>query len=131
MMLPRPEITDALGIKYRRIPILAIGNDVYCDTSLIADVLERRFPASQGYGTLFPPRVGSNKADTGLAKAVAVYWNDKVVFPLGGNSLPYGKLGAEFLKDRSQVRCHMILGGDRLLTVLSPGWGLLVGWRTY
>lgn len=113
MMLPRPEITDALGIKYRRIPILAIGNDVYCDTSLIADVLERRFPASEGYGTLFPPRVGTNKADTGLAKAVAVYWNDKVVFPLGGNSLPYGKLGASFLKDRSQVSLGTRLCGAK------------------
>ncbi|KAI0089149.1 hypothetical protein BDY19DRAFT_944414 [Irpex rosettiformis] len=102
MMLPRPEITDLLGVKYRRIPILAIGNDIYCDTSLIANVLERRFPTSQGYGTLFPPRVGTSKADTGLAKAVTVYWNDKVVFPLGGNSLPYGKLGASFLADRSQ-----------------------------
>jgi glutathione S-transferase len=105
MTLPRPEITDALGIKYRRIPILAIGNDVYCDTSLIADVLERRFPASEGYGTLFPHRAGSKKADTGLAKALTVYWNDKTVFPLGGNSLPYEKFDPAFVADRSQVRC--------------------------
>ena len=42
MTLPRPEVMDMLGIKYRRIPILAIGNDVYCDTSLIASALERR-----------------------------------------------------------------------------------------
>lgn len=103
MVLPRPEITDVLGVKYRRIPILAIGNDIYCDTSLIADVLERRFPTSEGYGTIFPPRVGTNKADTGLAKAVTVYWNDKVVFPLGGNSLPYDRFDANFVQDRSQV----------------------------
>lgn len=47
-MLPRPEIND-LGIGYRRIPVLAIDNDVYCDTSLIVSVLEKRFPASSGY----------------------------------------------------------------------------------
>ncbi|KAG7086428.1 hypothetical protein E1B28_002382 [Marasmius oreades] len=28
----RPEITELLGIGYRRIPILAIGNDIYCDS---------------------------------------------------------------------------------------------------
>ena len=31
-LLPRPEITDVLGIAYRRLPILAIGRDVYCDS---------------------------------------------------------------------------------------------------
>lgn len=35
-MLPRPEITDLLGLNYRRIPVLAIGNDVYCDTRFLA-----------------------------------------------------------------------------------------------
>ena len=30
--MPRPEITDELGVNYRRIPLLAIGNDVYIDT---------------------------------------------------------------------------------------------------
>ena len=54
MTLPRPEITDLLGIKYRRIPILAIGNDVYCDTRLIAPVLEREFSPQEGYGSLYP-----------------------------------------------------------------------------
>ncbi|EEB99074.1 hypothetical protein MPER_01308, partial [Moniliophthora perniciosa FA553] len=30
--LPRPEITNLLGIGYRRIPILAIDNDIYYST---------------------------------------------------------------------------------------------------
>lgn len=42
-VLPRPDL-EALGITYRRIPIMAIGRDVYCDSSLIIDVLEERFP---------------------------------------------------------------------------------------
>lgn len=33
-----------LGIKYRRIPLLSIGNEVFCDTSLIIRVLEEKFP---------------------------------------------------------------------------------------
>ena len=103
MMLPRPELSDLLGVTYRRIPVLAIGNDVYSDTSLIASVLETRFPVSEGYGTLFPPRKGGGKTDTGLVKAFSVYYAAKVVFPLGALSLPYATLGEKFLADRSAV----------------------------
>lgn len=42
-ILPRPDLS-LLGITYRRIPLLAIGNSVYCDTHLILRELERRFP---------------------------------------------------------------------------------------
>lgn len=37
MVLPRPDL-EALGITYRRIPLLAIGKDVYCDSARITDV---------------------------------------------------------------------------------------------
>ncbi|CAL1701069.1 unnamed protein product [Somion occarium] len=99
--LPRPELAEKLGVTYRRIPVLAIGNDVYCDTSLIASVLERRFPPSEGYKSLFPPRKGGGKADTGLVKALTMYWTDRAVFPLAANSLPYSKFPPAFIKDRS------------------------------
>ncbi|ROW13380.1 hypothetical protein VPNG_05509 [Cytospora leucostoma] len=38
--MPRPDIAK-LGIKYRRIPILSIGRDVYLDTRLILQKLEQ------------------------------------------------------------------------------------------
>ena len=38
VVLPRPDL-EALGITYRRIPLLAVGRDVYCDTALIFDVV--------------------------------------------------------------------------------------------
>lgn len=104
MTVPRPELSELLGVTYRRIPVLAIGNDVYCDTNLIASALERRFPVSQGYKTLFPPRAGGGKTDTGLTKALVAYWSDAAIFRLLGDSLPYGKLDAEFIKDRVAVR---------------------------
>jgi glutathione S-transferase len=37
-MLPRPNFTD-LNIDYRRVPLLSIESDVYCDTSLIIEKL--------------------------------------------------------------------------------------------
>lgn len=104
MVLPRPDLADRLGVKYRLVPVLAIGRDVYCDSSLIADVLERRFPASEGYGTLFPKRAGGGKADTGLIKAFAMTYADRTLGTLGGQTLPYQKFTPEFLKDRSAVR---------------------------
>lgn len=49
MMMPKPDLIALTG-GYRRTPILQIGADVYCDTALIARVLERVAPAP----TLFP-----------------------------------------------------------------------------
>jgi glutathione S-transferase len=43
MILPRPDLAE-LGIKYRRIPLLSIGRDVYLDTRLILSKLEELFP---------------------------------------------------------------------------------------
>ncbi|KAF8165381.1 hypothetical protein B0H34DRAFT_236265 [Crassisporium funariophilum] len=103
-MLPRPEITDFLGIVYRRIPILAIGNDVYCDTSLIVSTLERRFPATNGHGTLFPAGKHGKGRDTGLIKAFSKFYADNTLFPPATNLIPWGKLPAAFLKDRSALR---------------------------
>jgi len=44
-MLPRPDLA-ALGVKYRRIPVLSIGRDIYLDSRLILDKLSalRRSP---------------------------------------------------------------------------------------
>ncbi len=52
MVMPRPA-TIALTGGYRRIPVLQVGADVYCDTALIAEYLDSKgsgpslFPASQ------------------------------------------------------------------------------------
>ncbi|KAF2086351.1 glutathione S-transferase [Saccharata proteae CBS 121410] len=42
-VLPRDDL-NALGVAYRRIPVLTIGRHVYCDTRLILRKLEHRFP---------------------------------------------------------------------------------------
>ncbi|KAH9948342.1 hypothetical protein B0H21DRAFT_805801 [Amylocystis lapponica] len=101
LVAPRPELSGLLGLTYRRIPVLTIGNDVYCDTSLIASVLERRFPASDGYGTLFPPRKGGGRTDTGMIKAFVMSYADRTLFTLAAECLPYHKFEPQFVKDRS------------------------------
>ncbi|GME43482.1 putative glutathione s-transferase protein [Neofusicoccum parvum] len=45
-LLPRPDL-ESLGITYRRIPVVAIGKDIYCDTAAIVDVVQRKFKGLQ------------------------------------------------------------------------------------
>ena len=49
MIMPKPDVIALTG-GYRKTPILQIGADIYCDTALIARVLERLAPAP----SLFP-----------------------------------------------------------------------------
>ncbi len=71
MILPKPDLMPLTG-GYRKTPVLQIGAEIYCDTSLILQVLERRAPEP----TLFP------EGSRGLALAVAS-WSDKAFFEPG------------------------------------------------
>ncbi len=44
-VLPRPDLSR-LNIQYRRIPLCAIGRDIYCDSRIILRKLEELFPNS-------------------------------------------------------------------------------------
>jgi len=54
LKLPRPDL-NALGIKYRRVPVLAIDRDLYLDSRCIIHRLEELFPASQRHPALSSP----------------------------------------------------------------------------
>ena len=54
--LPKPDYTPLTG-GYRRTPALQIGADIFCDTQLIAQELEKRFPAPSLYGDANVERV--------------------------------------------------------------------------
>jgi len=66
-VMPKPDLVALTG-GYRRVPVLQIGADVYCDTALIARVLERLAPEP----TLYP---------VPLAEIVAE-WADVTLFEL-------------------------------------------------
>ena len=74
-IMPKPDV-EALTGGYRKTPFLQIGADMYCDTALIADVLEHLQPLP----TLYPePEKGMSRilaqwADTTLFWA-AMAWN--------------------------------------------------------
>ena len=70
MIMPKPELTALTG-GYRKTPVLQIGADIYCDTSLICDVLEQFAPVP----TLYPDAI------RGAAQIVA-QWADSALFPV-------------------------------------------------
>src|SRR5882724_6141516 len=47
-MMPKPDVVALTG-GYRKTPFLQIGADIYCDTALIADVIESLAPAPSLY----------------------------------------------------------------------------------
>jgi glutathione S-transferase len=70
MYMPKPDVVALTG-GHRRTPFMQIGADIYCDSNLIADVLEHIQPTP----TLYPDAV------KGAARIVA-QWADTLVFPV-------------------------------------------------
>lgn len=130
-MLPRPEINKGLGLTYRRIPVLAVGNDVYIDTSLIVSALERRFPVASGYPSLFPPKKHGGCPDKGLLKALSRHYVDNLLFPLATTFIAWHRLPEDFRKDREALRGApinvevIVASRSRVLSTLSSHLALV------
>ena len=67
-VMPKPDLLPLTG-GYRRIPVLQIGADIYCDTQVIVREIERRHPEP----TLYP------SGQRGTAQAWNL-WADRLVF---------------------------------------------------
>lgn len=70
-ILPKPDLVALTG-GYRHTPVMQIGADVYCDTRLIADELDRRFPERP----LLRPQ------SSGLALAVEAWAERDMFWPI-------------------------------------------------
>ncbi|MFK8016640.1 MAG: glutathione S-transferase family protein [Gammaproteobacteria bacterium] len=92
MIMPKPDLMPLSG-GYRKTPVLQVGAEVYCDTALILDELERLHPEPP----LFPPDVA------GLAPAMS-RWSDTSFFePGAGLSMGLNPdLPEPILADRKQ-----------------------------
>jgi glutathione S-transferase len=66
--MPKPHLTPMTG-GYRRIPVLQIGADIYCDSALIARTIDKHAPAP----SIHPD--GRMAAAEGMAM-----WADKTLF---------------------------------------------------
>lgn len=94
VIMPKPQLLPLTG-GYRRIPVMQIGADIYCDSVLIARELERRYPQP----SLFPD------GNTGLAHALAL-WTDRSFFQ-AAVAVIFGNLSEHvdpaFIKDREAL----------------------------
>ncbi|KAK5064656.1 hypothetical protein LTR84_000490 [Exophiala bonariae] len=96
-VLPRPDL-KALGINYRRIPLLAIGRDVYCDSRLILRKLEELFPD----GALG----ASNPEEKAIQKFLEIWAVESGVFNRASQLIPSSMPllnDPKFVKDREDL----------------------------
>jgi glutathione S-transferase len=108
-VMPKPDVVALTG-GYRKTPVLQIGADIYCDTALIADVLEHRVAEPP----LYPTQA------RGLSRAVAQWADDSLFWASMGYTLsPKGAAamfskrspeeGQAFASDRAAMRQNMTL----------------------
>ena len=93
-IMPKPQLVPLTG-GYRRIPVLQIGADIYCDTQLIARTIERLHPQPSIYpgGSEGTCQVWNLWADR------MYFWTTtSILFALIGEHVP-----KEFIEDRSKM----------------------------
>lgn len=73
-VMPKPDVVALTG-GYRRTPFLQIGADIYCDSALMARVIDRLHPAPP----LYP-------ASAGPVQHVLAHWADSALF---WSAIPY------------------------------------------
>ncbi len=96
MWMPKPNLTPLTG-GFRRIPVMQIGADVYCDTALMARRLETIFPQPSLYAA------GRRTAAETMAS-----WADRLLFFSVCAPLVFAALGeilpAQLVEDRKKMR---------------------------
>jgi glutathione S-transferase len=72
--MPKPDVVALTG-GYRKTPVLQIGADIYCDTALIADVIDSIAPSPSVYpqGAAAASRTLAQWADSTLFWAAVRY----------------------------------------------------------
>ena len=91
---PRPLLAPLTG-GYRRVPVLQVGADIYCDTNLILPTLDRLHPARA---------LDSEGLARGLASGLAFAWERQLWIPTIGVLVHYigEHIPPEFIKDRKE-----------------------------
>ena len=122
MVMPKPDLVALTG-GYRRTPVAQLGADIYCDTALIARLLQRLQPSPE----LYPPAQAASAnllaqwADTTLFSAAVAY-----AFQPAGLQAMFGQFSPEqiaaFIEDRKEMR----KGGTSQRMSLDLAWGALL-----
>ena len=121
VIMPKPDLMALTG-GYRKTPVLQVGADIYCDTSLICRLIDRLFPDKPVYSNEQMATIGAaaHWTDTFLFKlSVAVAFQPKA---LAGSDLFSDQATAEaFMADRADFsKGSTALGSE--LAVAEPHW---------
>lgn len=93
-IMPKPQLVALTG-GYRRIPVLQIGADVYCDTQLIARTIERLHPEP----SIYPAGAeGTCHVWNLWADRMFFFTTTSILFALIGEHVP-----KEFIEDRAKM----------------------------
>jgi glutathione S-transferase len=106
-MMPRPILIKLFNLAYRKIPVLAIGTDIYCDTSIILEALEHQFPASAGHPSLYP-RDATRRSNQALIRGFASFWTDRPLFRVTTGLIPGAVWRTSFGQDRAKLIGHKL-----------------------
>ena len=103
MIMPKPDVVALTG-GYRKTPFMQIGADIYCDSSLICDVLEQLQPEP----TLYPAH------QKGVARILA-QWADTTLFwaAMAYNFSPAGAAQMFGLDKPENMAVAKAFGDDR------------------
>lgn len=98
---PRPLLEPLTG-GYRRVPVLQVGADVYCDTNVILPALERLFPQPSFYPD----------GCEGVARGLAFAWERAMWIPTIGVLTHFigEHIPPEFIKDRKEGYLYIDIG---------------------
>lgn len=95
-VMPKPDLVALTGA-YRRVPVMQVGADVYCDSQCIVRELERRHPE--------PAVLGPTGRETATHLAFS-FWADRVLFQTAV-AVVFGQVGEAvpqaFIDDRSKL----------------------------
>jgi glutathione S-transferase len=104
--MPRPDLA-CIDVNYRRIPILALGKDVICDSRLIISTLEKLYPNS----SIAP----SSPAENGIRRLLEGFSIDGGLFANCVKLIPYWTPNG-FLADQKFLDDRQGLMGGRRMT---------------
>jgi glutathione S-transferase len=108
VIMPKPDLIPLTG-GYRKIPVMQIGADVYCDSQIILRELERRYPT---------PSLAPQNAGAGYALG---FWADRQIFQ-AAVAIIFGELGDNVPEAFKKDRAAMSGGGfdSNALKVAAP-----------
>ena len=101
-IMPKPDVVALTG-GYRRTPFMQIGADIYCDTALMCDELERRFPTP----SLYPAGVPRGLVDT------FAQWADSTLFWQGAIGYAFQPKSLAFIFADAPTEAAKAFAADR------------------